>query len=80
MSLFFRSGDQSIGVSASASVLPVNIQDWFALVLTDWITSGVPQIALMFIFQSLGLSQIFPLEQELHFWLLLLLQRRFSRV
>ena len=29
MSQFFTSGVQSIGVSASASVLPMNIQDWF---------------------------------------------------
>ena len=31
MSQFFPSGGQSIGVSASASVLPMNIQDWFPL-------------------------------------------------
>ena len=31
MSQFFASGGQSIGVSASASVLPMNIQDWFPL-------------------------------------------------
>ena len=31
MSHFFASGGQSIGVSASASVLPMNIQDWFPL-------------------------------------------------
>ena len=31
MSQFFTSGGQSIGVSASASVLPMNIQDWFPL-------------------------------------------------
>ena len=31
MSKFFASGGQSIGVSASASVLPLNIQDWFPL-------------------------------------------------
>ena len=31
MSQFFTSGSQSIGVSASASVLPMNIQDWFPL-------------------------------------------------
>ena len=31
MSQFFTSGGQSIGVSASASVLPMNIQDWFSL-------------------------------------------------
>ena len=31
----------------------------------------VPLIALTHIFQSLGLSQAFPLEQELHFWLII---------
>ena len=31
MSQFFTSGGQSIGASASASVLPMNIQDWFPL-------------------------------------------------
>ena len=35
MSQFFASGGQSIGVSALASVLPVNIQDWFPLGWTD---------------------------------------------
>ena len=37
MSLIFTSGGQSIGVSASASVLPKNIQYWFLLGLTSWI-------------------------------------------
>ena len=32
------SGGQNIGTSASASVLPVNIQDWFSLILTGLIT------------------------------------------
>ena len=36
MSQFFTSGGQSIGVSASTSVLPVNIQDWFSLRI-DWL-------------------------------------------
>ena len=36
MSQFFTSGGQSIGVSASASVLPVNIQNWFPLGWTGW--------------------------------------------
>ena len=36
MSQFFLSGDQSIGVSASASVLPMNIQDCFPLGGTCW--------------------------------------------
>ena len=38
MSQFFPSGGQSIGVSASASVLPMNIQDWFPLGWTGWIS------------------------------------------
>ena len=37
-SQFFTSGGQSIGVSASASVLPMNIQDWFPLRWTGWIS------------------------------------------
>ena len=37
-SQFFTSGGQSIGVSASASVLPMNIQDWFPLGWTVWIS------------------------------------------
>ena len=37
-SQFFTSGDQSIRVSTSASVLPMNIQDWFPLGLTGWIS------------------------------------------
>ena len=48
MSQFFVSGGQSIGVSASASVLPMNIQDWFPLGWTGWIS-----------LQSKGLSRIF---------------------
>ena len=38
MSQLFASGGQSTGVSASASILPVNIQDWFPLGLTGWIS------------------------------------------
>ena len=37
MCQFFASGGQSVGVSASASVLPIKIQDWFPLGLTDWL-------------------------------------------
>ena len=38
MSQFFASGGQSIGAWASASVLPMNIQDWFPLGLTNLIS------------------------------------------
>ena len=48
MSQFFTSGGQSIGVSASASVLPVNTQDWFPLGWTGLIS-----------LQSKGLSRVF---------------------
>ena len=45
---FFTSGGQSIGVSASATVLPMNIQDWFPLGWTGWIS-----------LLSKGLSRVF---------------------
>ena len=48
MSQFFSSGGQSIGASASASVLPINIRDWFPLGLTGLIS-----------LQSKGLSRVF---------------------
>ena len=38
MSQFFASGGQKTGVSASGSVLPMNIQDWFPLGWTGWIS------------------------------------------
>ena len=38
MSQFITSGGQSIGASISASALPMNIQDWFPLGLTGWIS------------------------------------------
>ena len=48
ISQLFASGGPSIGVSASASVLPMNIQDWFPLGWTGWIS-----------LQSKGLSRVF---------------------
>ena len=48
MSQFFASGGQSIGVSTSTSVLPVNTQDWSPLGWTGWIC-----------LQSKGLSRVF---------------------
>ena len=47
MSRFFTSGGQSIGVSTSISVLPMNIQDWFPLGWTGWISlksTGLPRV------------------------------------
>ena len=48
MNQFFTSGGQSIGVSALASVLPMNTQDWSPLGLTGWIS-----------LQPKGLSRVF---------------------
>ena len=48
VSQFFASGGQSIGVSASASVLPMDTQDWSPLGWTGWIS-----------LQSKGLSRVF---------------------
>ena len=48
MSQLFTSGGQSIGVSASTSVFPMNTQDWSPLGWTDWIS-----------LQSKGLSSVF---------------------
>ena len=47
ISQFFGSGDQSIGVSASASVFPMNIQDWFPLGWTGWI-SGIGKMSFLY--------------------------------
>ena len=41
MSQLFTAGDQSIGASASASVLPVTIQDWFPLGFTGVISCSL---------------------------------------
>ena len=41
VSQLFTSGGQSIGVSTSASILPVNIQDWFPLGWTGWFSVAV---------------------------------------
>ena len=48
MSQFFPSGGQSIGASTSASVLPRNIQDWFPLGLTGWISLQSKEFSRVF--------------------------------
>ena len=48
MSYLFASGGQSVEVSASTSVFPMNIQDWFPLGWTGWIS-----------LKSKGLSRVF---------------------
>ena len=41
MSQFFTSGGRSIGISAPASILPMNIQNWFPLGWTGWISCSL---------------------------------------
>ena len=48
MSQFFPSGGQSIGASASVSVLPMNIQDWFPLGLTGLISLQSKRLSRVF--------------------------------
>ena len=48
ISQFFASGGQSIGVSASASVLPMNIQDWFPSGWTGWISLQSKELSRVF--------------------------------
>ena len=48
MSQLFASGGQSIGVSASTSVLPMNIQDWFPLGWTGWISLQSKELSRVF--------------------------------
>jgi len=76
MSQFFTSGGQRIGVSASASVLPMNIQDWFPLGWTGWISlqsrgfSGVFSNTTVQKHQSLVLSFLYdpPLTSVHDYW------------
>ena len=66
MSQLFTSGGQRIGVSASASVLPMNNQDWSPLRWTGWIS-----------LQSKGLSRVFSnttVQKHQFFWAQLSLQ------
>ena len=48
MSGFFASGVQSIGVSAAASVLPMNIQHWFPVGWTGWISLLSKELSRVF--------------------------------
>ena len=76
MSQFFSSGSQSTGASASESVLPMNIQDWFTLGLTDLIS--LPSKGLSRVFSNITVQkhQFFVTQLSLqsnshiHTWLL----------
>ena len=76
MSQFFASGGPSIGVSASASVLPMNIQGWFCLGLTGWISLQTKGLSRVFSKTTVQKHQLFAAQPFLlsnsyvHTWLL----------
>ena len=76
MSQFFTSGGQSIGVSTSASVLPMTIQDWFPLGWTGWISLLSRGLSRVFSNTTVQKHQFFSAQLSLrssshiHTWLL----------
>ena len=76
MSQFFTSGGQSIVVSASASVLPMNTQDWFPLGWTGWISLQAKGLSRVFSNTTVQKHQFFsaPLSlwsnSHIHTWLM----------
>ena len=75
-SQFFASGGQSIGASASASVFPVDIQDWFPLGWTGWIALQSRELSRVFSNTTVQEHQFFGAQLSLwsnshiHTWLL----------
>ena len=65
MSQFFASGGQTIGVSASTSVLPMNIQDWFPLGLTGWISLQPKGLSRVFSNTTVQKHQFFSIQLSL---------------
>ena len=76
MSQFLPSGGQSIRVSVSASVLPMNIQDWFPLGWTGWISLLSKRLSRVFSNTTVQKHQLFHAQLSLwsnshiHTWLL----------
>ena len=76
MSRLFASGDQSIGVSASTSVLPINTQDWSPLGWTGWISLQSKGFSRVFFNTTVQKHQFFSAQLSLwsnshiHTWLL----------
>ena len=62
---FFASGGQSIGVSASTSFLPMNIQDWFPLGWTGWISLQFKRLSRVFSSTTVQKHQFFSAQLSL---------------
>ena len=65
MSQFFVSGGRRIGVSASTSVFPMNIQDWFPLSWTGWISLQSKRLSRVFSNTSVQEHQLFSAQLSL---------------
>ena len=65
MSQFIASGGQSIGVSASASIFPMNIQDWFPLGWPGWIFSLSKGLSRVFSNTTVQKHQLFSAQLSL---------------
>ena len=78
VSQFFASGGQSIGSLASTSILSMNIQDWFPLGLTGWISLQSKGLSRVFSSTTVQKHQFFDSQPSLwsnshiHTWLLLI--------
>ena len=76
MSQLFTWGGQSIGVSASTSVLPMNTQDWSSLGWTGWISLQSEGLSRVFSNTTVQKHQFFsaqlysPSNSHIHTWLL----------
>ena len=73
---FFASGGQSIGVSASASVLSMNIQDWYPLGWICWLSLQSKGLSRVFFNTTIQKHQFFGFQltlysnSHIHIWLL----------
>ena len=65
MRQLFASGGQSIGVSASTSVFPMNIQDWSPLGWTDWISLQSKRLLRVFSNTTVQKCQFFSAQLSL---------------
>ena len=70
VSQFFASGGQSIGLSALTSFLPMNMQDWFPLGLTGWISLHSKVLSRFFSNITVQKHQFFSTQLSLrkYFW------------
>ena len=80
MSQFFASGGQSIGVSASTSVLPMNTQDWSPLGLTGWISLLSKGLSRVFSNITVQKHQFFGAQLSFFFFLNFILFLNFTKL